>query len=203
MPTFDADAAQAYGRELLTSELIRLRPLEDRDLAHLERWWEDPEWQVFQGTTVRPRPDGASREMFRGWSANDSGGGAGFSVETRDTGEFVGHVALWGATLPARAGMLGIIVGPSYVDQGYGTEAVRIASRYAFRAMGLHRLELRVLAFNGRALASYGKAGFQQEGVRRQAVFVDGAFRDEVVMALLRDEWEAQEAARPAPAEPA
>ncbi|RIX28814.1 GNAT family N-acetyltransferase [Amnibacterium setariae] len=196
MPILDADSAQAYGRGLLVGDLVRLRPLEERDLIHLERWWGDPEWQVFQQQTVRPQPDGPAQDLFRRWSGNDSSAAVGFSVETVSSGEFVGHVTLWGAALPARAATLGIIIGPNHVGRGYGTDAVRVVSRYGFRAMGLHRIGLSVFAFNARGRAAYEKAGFQLEGVRREAVFTDGGFTDEVLMGLLRADWEALEEAR-------
>jgi RimJ/RimL family protein N-acetyltransferase len=192
----DPASAQTYGRDLLVGELVRLRPLEDRDMIHLERWWGDPEWQVFQQQTVRPQPDGPTQELFRGWSRNDSGGAVGFSIETLASGEFVGHVTLWGASLPTRSATLGIIIGPAHVGRGYGTDAVRVIARYGFRAMGLHRISLTVAAFNARGRRAYEKAGFQLEGVRRDAVFADGAFTDEILMGLLQPDWEALEEAR-------
>jgi RimJ/RimL family protein N-acetyltransferase len=104
-------------------------------------------------------------------------------------GEFVGHVTLWGATLPTRAAELGVIIGPNHVGTGYGPDAVRVTARYGFLSMGLNRIELRTPAFNTRALRAYEKAGFVQEGARRERVFVNGAFADEVVMGLLRRDW--------------
>jgi RimJ/RimL family protein N-acetyltransferase len=192
----DLDSARAYGRDLLAGDLVRLRPLEERDLAHLERWWNEPEWQAFQQLTVRPRPDGPTQELFRSWSANDGAAAVGFSVESIGSGEFVGHVTLWGVALPARTATLGIIVGPAHMDRGFGTDAVRTIARYGFRSMGVHRIELTVAAFNPRGRRAYEKVGFQVEGVRREAAFLDGAFVDEVRMGLLRPDFEAAEAAR-------
>ncbi|WP_375389221.1 GNAT family N-acetyltransferase [uncultured Amnibacterium sp.] len=192
----DPETAQVYARALLLGELVRLRPLDERDLPHLERWWTDPEWQVLQQQTVRPRPDGPASELFRSWSANENASGVGFSVESLESGEFVGHVTLWGATMVGRAATLGIVIGPSHVGRGYGTDTVRVIARYGFQAMGLHRIGLELVAFNTRARRAYEKAGFRVEGVRREAVFADGGFVDEVLMGLLRQDWEASEAAR-------
>lgn len=191
----DPVAAQAYGRELLMGGLVRLRPLEERDLVHLERWWNDPEWQAFQQLTVRPRPDGPTQDLFRSWSTNENGTGVGFSIEALSSGEFVGHVALWGVTMPARTATLGIVIGPTQVDHGYGTDAVRVAARYGFRSMGVHRIELTVAAFNARARHAYENAGFQVEGVRREAAFLDGTYSDVVQMGLLQPDLEAAEEA--------
>lgn len=192
----DVDAARAYGRDLLVGDLVRLRPLEERDLTHLERWWNDPEWQAFQQLTVRPRPDGPAQELFRSWSANDSGTGVGFSIEALATGECIGHVTLWGIALPSRTATLGIIVGPTYVDRGFGTDALRTIARYGFRSLGAHRIELTVAAFNARGRRAYEKVGFQVEGVRRESAFLDGAWADEVRMGLLQADLDAAEAAR-------
>lgn len=192
----DPESAQVYARELLLGELVRLRPLEERDLSHLERWWTDPEWQVLQQLTVRPQPDGPAQDLFRRWSANENGSGVGFSIESLESGSFVGHVTLWGATVAHRSATLGIIVGPSQVGRGYGTDAVRVIARYGFRAMGLHRIGLEVFAFNTRARRAYEKAGFQVEGVRRESVFIDGRFADEVQMGLLAADFAALEEAR-------
>lgn len=190
------ESAQRYGRGLLAGELVRLRPLEENDLIDLEQWWEDPEWQVFQQQTVRPQPGGPTRDLFRRWSANDSSAASGFSIESYMSRGLVGHVTLWGAGLPARSATLGIIIGPEHVGRGFGTDAVRVMAGYGFRTMGLHRIGLEVAAFNPRARRAYEKAGFTVEGVRRESVFMDGAFTDEVLMGLLRQDWEAHEEAR-------
>jgi RimJ/RimL family protein N-acetyltransferase len=193
MNVSSGDVAQAYGRSLLVGDLVQLRPLQERDLAQLERWWSDPEWQVFQQQTVRPQPDGPAQELFRSWSRNDSGASVGFSVETRSSQELVGHITLWGASLPTRSATLGVIIGAPHVGAGYGTDAVRVVTRYGFRVMGLHRIGLTVAAFNDRGRRAYEKAGFQVEGVRREAVFTDGGFTDEVLMGLLQQDWAGSE----------
>ena len=51
------------------------------------------------------------------------------------------------------------------------------------------RIWLGVFPDNIRARRSYEAVGFQAEGVARGNVFFGGAYRDELVMALLRPEW--------------
>jgi len=51
---------------------------------------------------------------------------------------------------------------------------------------------LTVSSLNRGGVKAYQKAGFQQEGVLRQACYRDGAFHDKIVMAILRPEWEEQ-----------
>jgi RimJ/RimL family protein N-acetyltransferase len=78
----------------------------------------------------------------------------------------------------------------AYWGRGYGTEAMRLISRYAFAELGLHRLSLTVFDYNPRAIRSYQKAGFAEEGRLRGYVARDGRRWDLVFMGLLREEWE-------------
>lgn len=177
--------AQRYGSRLLDGDLVRLRALEDGDLPDLVRWWRDPEWSVLQQIVVRPRPTEPIAEMFRDWSKSDRGGDVGFSAVDRASGDLVGHLTLFGASLPVRAATLAVMIGSEHVGHGYGTDAVRVLTDYGFREMGLNRIEVRVHAFNDRARSVYEKAGYQEEGARREATFHDGRFHDEVVMSTL------------------
>ena len=49
----------------------------------------------------------------------------------------------------------------------------------------IHRLELTVVADNQRALALYRKMGFEQEGVKRHSLQINGKYVDEYYMAKL------------------
>ena len=49
--------------------------------------------------------------------------------------------------------------------------------------------ELRVWAFNTRAIRAYEKSGFVLKGRRREAVFHDGKFHDELVMSVLAADY--------------
>ena len=81
---------------------------------------------------------------------------------------------------------------PEHRGHGLGTWFTRRVVRYAFEVLRLHRLELEVFSFNPRAQHVYEKAGFRKEGVRRDAVLDNGRYADVILMAILEDEWRAQ-----------
>lgn len=81
---------------------------------------------------------------------------------------------------------------PAYWDRGLGTEATRLVLQYAFEGLNLHRVDLRVLAFNYRAIACYEKCGFVQEGIERDGVFIGGEWQSDVMMSILEDEYRSQ-----------
>lgn len=83
-------------------------------------------------------------------------------------------------------GEYGIFIGEETArGRGLGTAAARLMIRYAFEELKLHRLFLRVYAENARAIGSYEKAGFVREAYLHDDVYVDGSYRDIVLMAVI------------------
>lgn len=102
----------------------------------------------------------------------------------------LGFVTLEDVSWCNRNAWVGIGVGErAYWGKGYGTEVMRLISRYAFEELDLHRLSLTVFEYNPRAIRSYQKAGFVEEGRFRGYVARDGRRWDLVFMGLLREEW--------------
>lgn len=185
----NVEQAEDYAENLFTGRSVRLRPLREDDLPYLEQWWFDPSIVVLQNHTVLPRPEGGVSEQFSLWSANTTSESVGFSIELIETEEFVGHVTLFERDPINQSATLAIVLGPEFHGRGYGSDAVRLAIKYGFLQLGLNRIELQTWAFNTRGIASYTKAGFVVEGRRREAVFFNGRRHDQVIMAILRDDW--------------
>ncbi|WP_455717586.1 GNAT family N-acetyltransferase [Anaerosporobacter sp.] len=73
--------------------------------------------------------------------------------------------------------------------KGIGTWVVETTRDFAFEELKLHRLELDVYSFNTAAEKVYLKAGFKHEGVLRDTVIDGGKYADDILMAILEDEW--------------
>ncbi|MGA2045423.1 MAG: GNAT family protein [Roseiarcus sp.] len=78
---------------------------------------------------------------------------------------------------------------PARLGMGLGREAIRLVARHAFGVLGLHRIGLRVVAYNTRAIRCYRACGFVVEGREREAAYVAGERHDDVVMGLLAHEF--------------
>lgn len=61
----------------------------------------------------------------------------------------------------------------------------------AFDDLGLNRLACAVLAFNEPVIAMHESFGFRREGTLRSAIKKGDSFVDVVLLAQLRDEWDA------------
>ena len=90
----------------------------------------------------------------------------------------------------ARSAELGLTIGePDAWSRGYGTEAATLLIRFVFERLNLRRVEIRTWDGNERVLRLAARLGFVEEGRLRQAQVVLGAYRDTVVLGLLRDEF--------------
>jgi RimJ/RimL family protein N-acetyltransferase len=184
--TRDIAAAAA---SVMTGPLLRLRPLEDTELSTIESWWNAPETLPFQTAGLPPRPAGHSVEQFKEWYANGDPGSVGFAVVRREDDALLGAMNLFGITAPGQCATFGVMLGPPAQGRGYGIEATRLMVDYGFRMLPLHRIQLGVWSYNDRARTVYERAGFREEGRRREVLYVDGAWHDEVLMGILRTEW--------------
>ncbi|WP_242968422.1 GNAT family N-acetyltransferase [Clostridium combesii] len=84
---------------------------------------------------------------------------------------------------------IGMQVDKDYRGKGYGTEAMRILLRYAFLERRLNKFNASVLDGNIGSTTMLKKLGCQQEGVRRQVVYTDGRYMDEILFGLTKDEF--------------
>lgn len=73
--------------------------------------------------------------------------------------------------------------------RGYGSEAMQLALRYAFNELNFHRVTLGVFEYNRRAIRSYQKVGFVEEGRIRGEFLRQGKRWDMIFMGILREEW--------------
>ena len=112
-----------------------------------------------------------------------------FIVPVDEPGRVIGFVALnnivWGAF---RSCFLGYALDRDWLHRGYMTGAVALAVDYAFRCLGLHRIEANVMPRNRASLGVLEKNGFQKEGLARAYLNINGVWEDHIHMVKLNDD---------------
>ena len=176
----------------IQGERVLLRPFREGDVEESARIWT-PEvaaelCYIYGGS--RATPERPTVESYRsGFLAREADATRHhFCIEV--DGRYIGHVDLR-PNDEERSGSYRLgIINSEYWGKGYGTEVARLVLRYAFETLDLHRVSLRVAAYNLRARRCYEKCGFRVEGVERESFQVDGEWQDDVLMAILKEEWE-------------
>jgi ribosomal-protein-alanine N-acetyltransferase len=88
----------------------------------------------------------------------------------------------------------GFALGSAFWGTGVFLEGARAVIDFSFDVVGVHRLEARSIASNGRGNAALRKVGAMQEGVLRRSFQRNGRFFDQVLWSILRDDWRSEKA---------
>ena len=158
-----------------------------RNDAHLARW--DP-----------PRPPGIRTLEF--WQAECERAVSDFAdgsvarwvlLRQGDVSQVIGRINYTQiARGPFQSCMLGYAIDAQHQGHGLMHEALQATIGHAFDAMRLHRIQASYLPANIRSARLLRKLGFRREGLAPQYLYIDGAWRDHVITALLNPRFDAR-----------
>lgn len=105
-------------------------------------------------------------------------------------GRHIGNVSLQNIDYVSRSAEFAIIIGDrSSWGKGFGKEACGLILKHAFLSLNLNRISCGTSEENvGMQKIAFAN-GFQQEGVRRKAMFNNGKYLDLIEYGLLKKEW--------------
>ncbi|MBR3875098.1 MAG: GNAT family N-acetyltransferase [Clostridia bacterium] len=176
----------------LIGERIMLREYRAEDIHAIRSWVNDAQTTRYLSTRFWPPQTEVDSQEFLSRMLQSSHNAYNFVIADLE-GNYIGQLDLFRLDWRLRLGELGMVIARREDrGQGIGQEALGLLQRFAFRTLGLERLELEVHMDNAAALACYRRAGFTLEGVKRHAFFTDGHFCDVGMMSILRDEYEAR-----------
>ena len=185
------------GGGLLRGKLVYLAAQDpDSEAETVAGWSRDSEFQrLLNEMPARPRTTRYWQDSLR--DGGDNPNDFPFGIHALDDGRLIGFVALRVTSWPWGQAMVAIGLGQAADrGRGYGTDAMRVALRYAFAELNLERVTLQAFSHNARGIRAYEKAGFVHEGLGREILRRDGQRYDEVNMGILRADWLRAEAAR-------
>lgn len=109
-----------------------------------------------------------------------------FGIYELGTNNLIGHISLYAIKrLPYSSAFVGYAMDEIYVGKGIVTEAVELVVQFAFEQIGLHRVEAYVSTENSASIRVLEKSGFQQEGLLRKLLYINGQWVDHYMYARL------------------
>ncbi|TSB23842.1 GNAT family N-acetyltransferase [Streptomyces benahoarensis] len=188
----------------LTTERLLLRPFRRSDAPAVHTACQDPDiprWtSVPYPYTLRDAEHFTGAFSPQGWRQDTD---LSFAVLTRDTDALVGAVGLVRLDrlhTPEHQAELGYWTAREQRGKGYTAEAAAAVVRWAFRDLGVERLEWRAEAGNHGSWAVARRTGFHREGTLRGELVRGGTRRDVWLGSLLPSDLPAPDAP---PREPA
>ncbi len=126
------------------------------------------------------------RRQIQDWR---NGVGFAFFTFERSQGQLIGGIGLTQVRRGvAQTGTLGYWCGAAFANQGYTSEALRQVVAFAFTELDLHRVEAACLPENAASRALLARLGFQEEGMARGYLKINGRWRDHLLFARLCDD---------------
>lgn len=174
----------------LMADEIELRPLRRRDrfrwheLRERNRNWLKP-WEA---TSPLPEPDFFSYSSMISTFNREARAGRSFSFALFYSGRLAGQVTIggvaWGA---ARSAHIGYWIDQRLAGRGVMTKAVALATDFCLNELRLHRIEINIRPENTRSRRVAEKCGYQEEGLRRSYLHIDGDWRDHISYVMLEE----------------
>lgn len=176
---------------------ISLRLPRPSDMSQLARWGSDAEFARYHWASEPwSNPPALAARFIEHFAAMPANQGGLFMVDLAHSGATIGYVNFRDVRPRVRSCEMGAAIADRmHWEQGYGTRAARLLLEHLFGSLGMHKVTLRVVAFNTPAIRGYERCGFRREGRLRDAYRLDDRWWDSLLMAILEDDWATQSAA--------
>ena len=182
---------------VLSGSQVTLRELRTSDAASLFAMLTTEEVSRF----ISPPPSTVDGfERFIAWTLRQRSAGtyACFAVTLKGFDTAIGIFQVRETEPGFGTAEWGFALGSAFWGTGVFKEGSEMVLEFVFETLNVHRLEARAAVQNGRGNGALHKLGAVQEGVLRKSFLKNGVYLDQVLYAIVQDDWRAgREAGRP------
>jgi RimJ/RimL family protein N-acetyltransferase len=175
---------------MLKGRIVTLRAFRATDLPIMREWFRDPATAHTWGRSPIVADDAFEADLSGKFSRFDANG---YLAIDDEEGQLIGRADYENLDPIDRTVEVMIMLGsPASRGKGAGTDALLTLLTHLFRDRQAERVWLTVLTWNEPAIRTYEKLGFVREGHLIEDHWIDGEPNDQLVMGILRDEFEAK-----------
>jgi len=176
----------------LAGSTVTLAPIRPEHLEHYVEWFADPDVTRFLTRNVAVTLQ-QEQEWLEQVARSETEVVWGIFAE----GKHVGSTAISRIDWRNRHGMTGIVIGDRGCwGRGIASEAMTMRTHYAFEELGLEKLLTQVVEGNVASRRALERVGYATVGIYRHHEFRHNRWWDMWIGELLREDWEARQAAR-------
>ena len=166
---------------------LYLRPLEKSDLnENYLKWINCPEVTEYMETGTFPTSMEKLEEYYR--KMNTSPNHIILAIVDIGTDYHIGNITLNNINWVNRIANIGIMIGnKDYWGKEYGTEAVKLITRYAFTVLNLHKIWASMYEEHKASVKAFDKAGFSIEGCLKNELYQKGRYHNRIIMSIINE----------------
>lgn len=176
------------------TERLLLRHFTTDDLDAFMAMHSDPDVVRYVPYPPMTREQALDRlaQVSRMTAIDDEAQNLRFAVVLPETGELIGDMSIWSEPHDRQQAEIGFVLNPRFHGRGYASEAAAELLRIGFEEAGLHRITANCDARNTASARVMERIGMRQEAHFRQNWYAKGEWTDELLFAILADEWRAR-----------
>ncbi len=161
----------------------------ERKLTNYYDWFGDEKVNEFNSHGLFPQSQKELTDFFNRCENDKSL--SSFMIIDKATNKHIGQCSLQRIDYINRSAEFAIVIGElDYHGKGIATECLQKLFEHGFLKLGLNRIWSGTSILNIGMQKVFEKCGFKQEGIYRQAQFLNGSLKDIICYALLRSEWD-------------
>ncbi len=163
---------------------VYLRALEPEDYKTSIKWRKDDQiWEMLGGTKYF-----VSEAYEKKWVEDTifSSKDLKLAICLCEDDRYIGNVYMTDLNMINRTCSSHVLIGEKDCwGKGYAREALMQAIDYVVKERGIQRIEALVLESNKQSLRMHEKCGYVLEGLKRNAVYKNGQFHNQYLLALV------------------
>ncbi|WP_010492088.1 GNAT family N-acetyltransferase [Paenibacillus elgii] len=179
---------------IVHGDRIYIRPLDLPDVPALHRLRAENEtffrpFEPLQDSNAFTL-DAVRESLVKTIAEREQDSAYAFGIFLNGTDELIGRVRLSSIVRgPWQNANLGYYISERFNGQGYMSEAVGLALRFAFENCGLHRVQAAIMPRNRGSIRVVEKNAMRLEGLARNYLQIHGVWEDHAIYAMTREEW--------------
>ncbi len=172
---------------LLEGNLVKLRALEPEDLAFLydiennTDFWEVSHTQTpFSKFLLKQYLENAHQDIYEAKQLR-------LVIESKESSSVLGMIDLFDFNPQHQRAGVGIVLKKEFEGNGFAKDALKVLIHYCFSHLNMHLLYATITPDNEKSIALFTNCRFQKTGVRKDWIYVDGTFKDELIFQLINE----------------
>lgn len=175
---------------VMETERFIMRNLSIEDVDDIFEYYKDDEVTKYTQSEIHKNIEDTISTVEKLMSSNSNKRGIAWCIEHKADEKVIGNIGIFAISQSGHKAEIGFTVSRKYWGQGYGTEMIQNALKYAIETVGINRIEATCKKENIASSRAMEKAGMKYEGTLRDYSIKDGVYYDVKIYSMIRKDLE-------------